>query len=213
MKKIITGAIFLTAAFGLAACGGVTGTNAVVNGNRVANNTAVVVNGNTNTYTNSGNTNSMNGNMSGASSALSDSDKKFMMDAAQGGMAEVKLGELAEKNGASADVKAFGKKMVEDHSNANTELKAVAAKKNLTLPTDVNSEQKEMYDKLAKMSGADFDKAYVKGMVEDHEKDVADFKKQADSGNDSDAKAFAAKVLPVITGHLEMIKGMQGKMK
>jgi len=147
------------------------------------------------------------------SSSVSDDDKKFMNEAAQGGMAEVKLGELASQKAASADVKAFGTKMVQDHSNANTELKSVAAKKGVTLPADVNAEQKAMYDKLSKLSGAEFDKEYVKGMVADHEKDVAEFKKQSTAAKDADLKAFATKTLPTLESHLSMIKGIQGKMK
>ena len=217
MKKITGSFLFTTAVFGLAACGGNTAnvSNTSVNTNRMANNVAVVVNdstanANSMTGVNTLNTANSTGN---TSSALSDGDKKFMNESAQGGMAEVKLGELASQKGADAEVKAFGKKMVEDHSNANTELKSLATKKSLTLPADVNAEQKAMYDKLAKLSGAEFDKEYVKGMVEDHEKDVAAFKKQAESGQDADAKAFAAKTLPTLQKHFDSIKAIQAKMK
>ncbi len=212
MKKITGSVLFVSAVFGMAACGSATNSNVVVT-NKLTDNTAVVVNNNSsmvNAVNTSGNTNSANGNMS---SSVSEDDKKFMIEAAQGGMAEVKLGELAAKNAASADVKAFGNKMAQDHSNANTELKSLAGKKSVTLPTDVNAEQKAMYDKLAKLTGAEFDKEYVKGMVADHEKDVAEFKKQSTGAKDTDVKAFAAKTLPTLQGHLDAIKSIQGKMK
>ena len=210
MKKSAGSILFVSAVFGLAACGNGTTTNnnTNINANRTANNVAVVVNSNSvmNT-TNAANT------VGNTSSALSDDDKKFMNEAAQGGMAEVKLGQLASEKAVSADVKAYGKKMVEDHTNANTELKAVAAKKGLTLPTEMNAEQKSDYDELSKLSGAEFDKKYVSMMVEDHEKDVADFKDQSEDGKDVYAKGFAAKTLPTLQKHLDMIKEIKGKMK
>ncbi len=137
----------------------------------------------------------------------------FMTEAAQGGMAEVELGRLAQKQGQNADVKSFGSKMVQDHSNANTELKQLAGKKTVTLPADVGAMHKATMDKLSKLTGAEFDKEYVSEMVKDHEKDVSMFQMQADSATDTDVKAFAAKTLPTLKMHLEMIKGIQGKMK
>ena len=140
-------------------------------------------------------------------------DEDFMNTAAQGGMEEVKLGELAASKAQSPEVKAFGQRMVTDHNKANTELKTLAAGKNFTLPTDVNGEQKEDTEKLSKLTGAAFDKEYVKMMVEDHEKDVADFQKQSTGASDAGVKAFAAKTLPTLKSHLEQIKAIEGKMK
>ncbi len=139
-------------------------------------------------------------------------EKEFMTTAAQGGMAEVKLGELASTKAQNAEVKAFAQKMVTDHGKANAELKDLAKKKNFTLPTDVSEDQKETYDELAKLSGAEFDKEYVKTMVDDHEKDVDAFQEQADDGDDADTKAFAAKTLPTLKSHLEMIKKIDDKV-
>ncbi|MBA2493213.1 MAG: DUF4142 domain-containing protein [Acidobacteria bacterium] len=139
-------------------------------------------------------------------------EKEFMTTAAQGGMAEVKLGEMASTKAQNAEVKAFAQKMVTDHGKANAELKDLAKKKNFTLPTDVSEDQKETYDELAKLSGAEFDKEYVKTMVDDHEKDVDAFQEQADDGDDADTKAFAAKTLPTLKSHLEMIKKIDDKV-
>ena len=82
----------------------------------------------------------------------------------------------------------------------------------MTLPTDVSSKQQMMYDKLSKLSGADFDKAYVKAMVMDHQEDVKDFTKESQNGKDEKIKGFASETLPVIQGHLDKIKGIQSKM-
>jgi putative membrane protein len=136
----------------------------------------------------------------------------FTTNAAQGGMVEVRLGNLALAKAQSAEVKQFAEQMVADHTKANNELKEVAAKKSVALPTEVSDEQKSMLDKLSKLSGADFDKAYVKAMVEDHEKDVKEFQTQAQTGTDADVKAFATNTLPTLKAHLEMIKGIDGRM-
>lgn len=129
-------------------------------------------------------------------------DRTFAEKAASGGMAEVKMGQLAVEKGTSPTVKQFGQKMVDDHSKANDELKTIASKKNLSLPTEVDSKHQATYDKLAKMSGSDFDKAYLDAMVKDHDEDVREFKKAASTtGMDSDLKAWAQKTLTVIEQH------------
>jgi putative membrane protein len=138
---------------------------------------------------------------------------KFMTAAAQGGMAEVQLGRLAAERGSSDAVKQFGQHMVMDHTKANQELMQVAQRKNVSLPQEVNSDQKSEADKLSKLSGADFDKEYVDYMVKDHEEDAKEFQEQANDGTDADVKAFAAKTLPVIQSHLKMIKEIKDKSK
>ena len=148
----------------------------------------------------------------GAKKMAKSGDEAFAMKAAQGGAAEVKMGKLAAEKASDADVKAFGQQMVDDHGKANDKLMEVAKEKKMTLPTDLDSKQQKMYDKLSQMSGADFDKAYVKGMVKDHEEDVKAFTKESEKGKDEKIKGFATETLPVITGHLEKIKGIEGKM-
>jgi len=138
-----------------------------------------------------------------ACSAAKDSNK-FATNAAQGGMAEVELGRLATQRAGDASVREFGARMVADHSRANVELKQIAAQKGIQLPGDVNSEQKSEMDKLAKMSGAEFDKEYMSAMVKDHKDDVKDFQTQSQSGNDPEIKAFAGKTLPTLQQHLQM---------
>lgn len=140
-------------------------------------------------------------------------DRDFVMEAASGGLMEVTLGKLAQANAASAQVKQFGQMMVTDHSKANTELKAVAAKKNMTISAEPMEKQQKMIDDLKTKKGADFDKAYVEMMVDDHKEDVGKFKDEADKGKDADVKAFAAKTLPVLQKHLDHIQKIQDGMK
>ena len=146
-------------------------------------------------------------------SSLSAADKEFMTKAAIGGMAEVSMGQMASTQGTDAGVKAFGNRMVTDHSKANDELKALATTKGMALPTDVDAEHKNVADKMSKKSGKDFDKAYMDDMVEDHEKDVAEFQKASTSAADADLKAWAAKTLPTLQDHLKMAKETKAKLK
>jgi putative membrane protein len=148
----------------------------------------------------------------GASKMMKSADTHFAMQAAQGGIAEVKLGQLAAEKAANPDVKAFGQQMVDDHTKANDQLKSIAQGEGMTLPTDVNAKQQAMYNKLSKLSGAEFDRQYVKGMVADHEEDVKEFQKEANNGKDEKIKSFASQTLPVLQQHLDKIKSIQSKM-
>lgn len=140
-------------------------------------------------------------------------DRDFLMDAGSGGLMEVQLGKLAQVNAASAQVKEFGQMMITDHSKANTELKGIAEKKNVSVsPTPLEKQQKKI-DDLKSKKGAEFDKAYVDLMVDDHKEDISKFQDEANKGNDADVKAFASKTLPVLTKHLEHIQKIKDGMK
>ena len=145
-------------------------------------------------------------------SVVTGGDLDFINTAAPGGMAEVELGKMAASKAQNAEVKAFGQKMVEDHSKAGEELKQLAAQKKVKLSPDLLPAHKQLMEKLSKLSGADFDKEYVAAMVEAHEKDVAAFENVSKTAADADVKAFATKTLPTLKMHLEMIKAMAGKM-
>jgi putative membrane protein len=136
----------------------------------------------------------------------------FASKAAQGGMAEVEMGRLAAQRAGDPEVKAFGERMVSDHSKANAELKSIASKKGLQLPGDLSSEQKSEMDKLTKLSGAEFDKEYMSAMVDDHEEDVKEFETQSKDGNDPDIKTFAGKTLPTLQQHLQLAKSAAQKV-
>jgi len=138
--------------------------------------------------------------------------RKFVSDAAEGGMMEVELGRLAMQKAGSDAVRNFGMQMVQDHTKANTELKAVATRKNITVPSEVSSSQKSTIEKLSKLSGAEFDKEYMSNMVKDHEADVKEFQTQANKGNDPEVKAFAAKTLPTLQKHLQMARDVANQV-
>jgi putative membrane protein len=148
-----------------------------------------------------------------AAESLSRSDRKFVEEAAQGGMAEVELGKLAQQRAASDQVKQFGSKMASDHQKANEQLKKIAAAKGINLPADMSSSDRREYDKLQKKSGADFDREYMKEMVADHKTDVKDFQSAAKSANDPDIKSFASSTLPTLQQHLDMAQSAEAATK
>src|SRR5437899_2023726 len=136
-----------------------------------------------------------------AASKLSAADKTFMMNAAKGGMMEVEWGKLAAQSGQNDDVKKFGNRMVTDHSKANSELMALAKEEGVALPG-------------AKSPGKwKSDKNYMDMMVKDHQGDLAEFRKEAQSGSDPDLKAFASKYSKVVQEHLDLAKQTQSKLK
>ena len=160
------------------------------------------------------NSSSSTSNMkAGTSASVPAADKAFVEKAAVGGMAEVQMGKMAQQKGSSDQVKQFGGRMVDDHSKANDELKQIASAKGIALPTDLDAKHKSKMDKMEKLSGAQFDRAYMDDMVADHKEDVAEFKKQASSGKDSDLKAFAAKTLPTLEDHLKMAQSTDAAVK
>jgi putative membrane protein len=130
-------------------------------------------------------------------------DAAFAKDAAKGGLMEVTLGGIAVERAASAEVKAFGQRMVDDHSAANEKLKSIAEAKQIELPTELDGEKQQLVDKLSALSGAEFDQAYMQEMVSDHEKDVEHFRAQAEQGQDAELKTFAAQTLPTLEEHLQ----------
>ena len=145
------------------------------------------------------------------SSQLSAADQTFVKKAAQGGMAEVELGKLATQKASSEDVKKFGQRMVDDHTKANDQLKQIAGNKGVTLPTDLDSKDQALKDRLSKLDGDKFDQAYMKNMVRDHTKDVSEFRKESTSGKDSDLKSFASQTLPTLEDHLKEAKNIAPK--
>jgi len=146
-------------------------------------------------------------------SPLSAADKDFAMKAAEGGMAEVSIGQMAAQKATDADVKNFGNRMVNDHGKAGDELKQLATNKGIALPTDLNAEAKKTSADLARKSGKDFDKSYMNDMVKDHEMDAREFEKASKDVQDPDLKSWASKTLPVIQDHLRMAKQIASKLK
>jgi putative membrane protein len=145
--------------------------------------------------------------------SVSRGDRKFMEKAAQGGIAEVELGKLAAQKAASPDVKQFGQRMVDDHSKANDKLKSLATSKGVNLPTGLDRSTQRELDKLSKLSGAEFDREYMKHMVSDHKKDVSEFKSEAKKAKDADVKDFAATTLPTLEEHLKLAQAAEQSAK
>jgi putative membrane protein len=141
-----------------------------------------------------------------AGAADSTPDASFYKKAAEGGMAEVELGKLAQEKSSNASVKEFGGMMITDHTAANEKLKTIAASKNVKLPTSPSVGQMATKTKLQVLSGDTFDKSYIKDMIEDHEEDIKEFKQEAMSGQDPEAKAYAAETLPTLQKHLKKIR-------
>jgi putative membrane protein len=136
-------------------------------------------------------------------------DAHFAKAAAQGGMAEIQLGKLAADHGSNAMVKAFGERMVTQHGAAADQLKAAAEQAHLVLPTTVSAKDQQTYDRLARLNGSDFDRAYAADMVQDHEKDLNEFHNEANNGRNSSIRAFAAQTTPMIQQHLNQAREMQ----
>jgi putative membrane protein len=138
-----------------------------------------------------------------------DKDAEFAVKAVDGGMLEIKLGELAQTKGNSQEVKNLGKMLVEDHSKANEELKAFAMAKDISLPTSLSDECQKMYDRIASKDGKDFDEAFTEHMVKDHKKDIDAFKDEAKDGHDPDFREWASGKVPTLEHHLDMAKSAE----
>ena len=136
------------------------------------------------------------------------SDAKFLKDAADGGMAEVELGQLAVQKAASPQVKQFAQRMVEDHGKANDQVHELALQKSIRLPKRPSSKNAAAKAQLEKLSGDQFDQAYMADMVADHKKDVADFQRESSAAHDPAVKTFATQILPTLQDHLKQAQSI-----
>jgi putative membrane protein len=140
-------------------------------------------------------------------------DAKFVVCAADAGMYEVKLSELAQTNASSQAVKQFAQTMVGDHSKANAELKALASQKKISLPEKLSDKSQKSYDWFTKKQDVDFDKAYMKCMMNDHKRKVCEFEKEAKKGKDPEIQKWAAAKVPALKSHLETSKTVCQEVK
>ena len=148
---------------------------------------------------------------SAAAATTANKDRDFAMKAAHGGAAEVELGKLAQAQGSDPKVKEFGQRMATDHSKAGEELQTAAS--GMTLPMEPDRKQQSEKERLSKLQGAQFDKAYARYMLKDHRDDIALFKKEANSGQDPQLKAYAQKTLPTLEEHLRLAEQLPGNSK
>jgi putative membrane protein len=144
-----------------------------------------------------------------AQTKLPAADTDFILAAAQGGMTEVKLGEVAARQGTRDDVKAFGQLMVKDHTAINDNLKALAAQKSVALPDGLDAKHQGMVDKMTALTGSEFDDAYIAGMIKGHKLDAKAFKAESASTQDANVKSFVDKSIPTVEEHLQRIKAMK----
>ena len=142
----------------------------------------------------------------GVVSSSGSQDIEFVLDAAQGGMAEVEIGKLAAERARSAEVKQFAQRMIDDHSKGGDQLKAIAESKSIALLTALTPKDKALQERLARLNGEAFDRAYMRAMVSDHIKDVSEFRHESHDGRDPQVKAWAAGTLPTLEDHLKMAK-------
>lgn len=153
------------------------------------------------------------GSATATANNVGEADRTFMMEAASAGMMEVETSRLAEQNGSNARVKGFATMMIQDHTNANNELKALASTKNVTLPDSMMAKHRAHVDMLKKKTGKDFDKAFMDMMVSDHNEDVNKFQVASNNAADADLKAFATKTLPTLRMHLDSAKAINSMKK
>lgn len=141
---------------------------------------------------------------------LARADRDFVTDAAMAGLAEVESSRLAVRKATSPAVRQFAQRMIDDHGSANTELTTFAQSRGMTLPTEIDRSHRKALDGLDKRSGEDFDRAYMKMQVADHEKSVSRFEKQAKGGKDPELRQWAESKLPVLREHLQMARSDAG---
>ena len=174
-------------------------------------------NGNSNSTSTTDSTNTMSSTDTGmntdtSKATVGEDAVNFVQEAASGGMMEVQLGNIAQKNSKNKAVQDYGKMLVDDHSSANNKLKDIADNKNINIPTSVTNDQQDKIDKLSKETGSDFDKDFISMAVDDHQNDIDKFKKAEDNIQDADLKDFIAKTLPTLQKHLDKAKEIKKKM-
>jgi len=133
-------------------------------------------------------------------------DVKFLQKAAQDGLAEVQLGQLAQNKAMRDEVRQFASRMVADHGKANEQLKSIAASHGVQVATTLDRHHEREMNRLSGLVGGDFDRAYMSRMLDDHRKDVSQFRKRARAKKQNDVTQFAAATLPVLESHLEMAR-------
>jgi putative membrane protein len=150
----------------------------------------------------------------GTAGTSEDVDRGWVLEQLADGDAEVRLGRLAQERAASADVRAFGAMMVEKHTMAGTELKRIATRHNITTPADANDGHQDVFARLSKLSGPEFDRAYLDAMVEEHEEAVEALDDKAGKNDEhADVREWAARTLPEVKRHLERARDLRQRLE
>ena len=145
-----------------------------------------------------------------AAGQLTSAERKFLTGAAQGSLAEIELGKLAQERGSSDQVKDLGKKLVDDHQKALDKAKEIAQKNNVTLPDQPTSKQKSVQERLSKLSGAEFDRAFAREISREHKKDVSEFEKMSQRASNNDVKEFASETVEKLKEHQQLAMSIAG---
>jgi putative membrane protein len=135
-------------------------------------------------------------------------DRQFITKAAQSDMTEIQTSQLALKRSQNPQVRQFAQEMIQQHTQSSNKLKPLASQKSVGLPTSLGAENQALLTQLTKLSGTKFDQAYMSGQAKAHAKTQAVYQNEVKQGQDTDVKAFARQVLPVVTAHLRMAQGM-----
>lgn len=143
--------------------------------------------------------------------AVDERDRKFITEAAQGGLLEVFVGKLTEQKTQNAEIKRLGGMLVKDHGKANEELRKLAEARGVTVPMESDRKHADVFHKIATEEGEKFDRAFVSELDKAHREDIALFEKEASEGTDPELKAFASKTLPTLQAHESHIKAVEGK--
>jgi putative membrane protein len=139
--------------------------------------------------------------------------ERFMIQAAQANLAEIEAGHLATERAQSPDVRQFGSRMVRDHTQANEQLLRLAEERNVSLPQQPDESHQKLTQELSNLQGADFDRAYMRAMVEDHQHDVSEFEQQAESLEDPELRAWAAQTVPTLRDHVRIARMIQRSLE
>ena len=135
------------------------------------------------------------------------------MGVADAGLMEVELGRLAWTKASSSEVKSFAQLMVDDHTKANNELKALAQQKNITLPIAMSNERQKKVENFAEKTGSEFDREYIDLMVREHKEAIDEFEDQAEEGNDAELKSWASSKVSTLRHHLQEAERIQESIK
>jgi putative membrane protein len=146
------------------------------------------------------------------SSSVPKIDEDFVKKATQASLSQIRLGQLALKNGSTAQVRKLGQVMIDDHQKATDRLRSIATREGLTLPMDVTAEQQATIDRLTALSGSQFDSAYMDQVKSDHEAQIALFQDEAKNGSDAQLKHFAQSTVPSLRRHQQMASRPGSKM-
>jgi putative membrane protein len=148
-----------------------------------------------------------------SASQLSKEDRDFIEDAGQGGLLEVKLGQLVVKQGSSDEVKRFAQRMVDDHTKLNARLAETARQVGATAPQELDKKRQDQYDKMAQLSGPKLDEEYMSRTLSEHKDDVKAFQKEAKDGKDAAVRTFAAGALPLLEEHLNLVRQLHDRLQ